>query len=301
MSSPAPDVSVVFETENEDPNHRIRLTDVMESWLRQTARARVAEWIVVSPRPASSEETALLGRAPARWIERPGARYYGLKNDGVREARGRFIALADSDALPADDWLERALDVLEQSGAIVALVTGRTRYLSGPFSRELAIAQLPNQTDQAHDTTHFLAHNVLLRADTVRPLLFAGEGIRLGSDTHLAGRLTETGYRLRYDPSLRVTHNYSRHWTELYRHCVVIGYANGRFQEHTGEPHPNRLWDFAGRVRLLLARWREIRQPLRIPFWRLPVSLFFFAGYSAAVAHGYGMAVRSKPEPFARF
>jgi glycosyltransferase involved in cell wall biosynthesis len=301
MSLPEPDVSVVFETENEAPNHRIRLTDAMESWLRQTARSRVAEWIVVSPRPASSEEAALLQKAPARWIERPGTRYYGLKNDGIRQTRGQFIALADSDVLPADDWLERALDVLERSDPSVALVTGRTRYLPGPFSRELAIAQLPNQADLPHDTTHFLAHNVLLRTDIVRPLLFCGDRVRLGSDTHLAGRLTETGYRLRYDPSLRATHNYSRHWTELYQHCVAIGYANGRFQEYMGEPHPNRLRDFAGRVRVLIARWREIRRPMGIPFRRLPLSLFFFAAYSTAVACGYEMAVRGKPEPFSRF
>jgi glycosyltransferase involved in cell wall biosynthesis len=301
MSFPEADVSVVFETENEEPNHRIRLTDVLEAWLRQTARSRVAEWIVVSPRPASAEEAALLQKAPARWIQSPGARYYGLKNDGIREARGRLIALADSDALPADDWLERALEVLESSDASVALVTGRTRYLPGPFSRELAIAQLPNQEDLPHDTTHFLAHNVLLRADIVRPLLFDAAEIRLGPDSHLARRLIETAHRLRYDPSLRVSHNYSRRWTELYRHCVVIGFAYGRFQGLTGERHPNRLWDLAGRVRLLMARWSEIRRPLGIPFWRLPLSLFFFVAYSTAISRGYEMAVRAKPEPFARF
>jgi hypothetical protein len=212
VNSPEPDVSVVFETENDEPNHRIRLTDVMASWLRQTAVARVAEWIVVSPRTATPEEKALLARAPARWIERSGARYYGLKNDGIRQARGRFIAMADSDALPADDWLEIALAVLERSDPSVALLTGRTRYMPGPFSREMAIAQLPNQADLSRDTTHFLAHNVLLRTEIVRSLLFSGDEIRLGSDTHLAGRLIETGYRLRYDPSLRATHNYGRHW-----------------------------------------------------------------------------------------
>ncbi len=210
----------------------------MESWLRQTARARVAEWIVVSPRPAAPEETALLARAPARWIEKPGTRYYGLKNEGIRRARGRFIALADSDALPADDWLESALAVLERSDPSVALLTGRTRYLPGPFSREMVIAQLPNQADLPHDTTHFLAHNVLLRAEAVRPLLFAGDAIRLGSDTHLAGRLIESGYRLRYDPSLRVTHNYGRHWSELYRHCMVIGYALGTLSGVHGRTAP---------------------------------------------------------------
>jgi hypothetical protein len=301
VSSPEPDVSVVFETENDEPDHRIRLTDVMASWLRQTALARVAEWIVVSSRTATPEEKALLARAPARWVERSGTRYFGLKNEGIRQARGRFIALADSDALPADDWLEIALEVLERSDPSVAILTGRTRYLPGPFSLEMAIAQLPNQADRPHDTTHFLAHNALLRTEVVRSLLFSGDAIRLGSDTHLAGQLIETGYRLRYDPSLRVTHNYGRHWNELYRHCVVIGYAFGRFQEHIGRPHPNRLWDFAGRLRVLLARWREFRRPLRIPLWRLPLSFFFFAFYSLAAARGYEMAVRGRPEPFARF
>jgi hypothetical protein len=301
MSSPEPDVSVVFETENEAPNHRIHLTDVMASWLRQTARSRVAEWIVVSLRPPSSEEAALLESAPARWVERPEMRYYGMKNEGIRQARGRFIALADSDALPADDWLERALEVLERSDPNVALVTGRSRFQPGPFSREMAIVQLPNQADMPHDTTHFLAHNVLLRAEILRPLLFSGDGIRLGSDTHLARHLVETGHRLRYDPALRVTHNYSRSWTEIYRHCVVIGYAYGRFQQHAGEPRRNLLRDFVGRVRLLTARWREIRGPLEIPLWRLPLSLSFFALYSTALAHGQDMARRGKPEPFAPF
>lgn len=64
---------------------------------------------------------------------------------------------------------------------------------------------------------------------------------------------------------------------------------------------PNRLWDFAGRLRVLFARFRELRHPLKIPLRRLPLSLFFFAAYSMAIAHGYEMAVRGRPEPFARF
>jgi hypothetical protein len=64
LSSPEPDVSVVFETENDEPNHRIRLTDVMKAWLRQSAVARVAEWIA-SPRPATPEGGAAGGGARA--------------------------------------------------------------------------------------------------------------------------------------------------------------------------------------------------------------------------------------------
>jgi glycosyltransferase involved in cell wall biosynthesis len=299
MSSIPPDVSIVFETENEQPHHRIRLTDGMGAWLRQTARSRVFEWIVVSTRPPSSEEEAILRRAPARWIEWPEGRYYGLKNRGIREARGRFVALADADAVPADDWLERALEVLENAGPDVVLVTGRTRYLPGLFSREMAIAQLPNQEDAPHATSHFLAHNVLLRPSIVSPMLFSGDTIRLGSDTHLAGRLVQAGYRLLYDPSLSAVHNYGRNWSGIYRHCLVLGYGYERFRQSTGEPRARLLRDFAGRMRVLLERWRTLRGPLGLSVMRLPLSLSFFLLYSTALAHGMAQAQRGRPEPFA--
>jgi len=293
------DVSVVFETENEQPNHRIRLTDVMAAWLRQTARSRVAEWIVVSTREASPEEEVLLGKAPARWIRRPEERYYNLKNQGILQARGRFVALADADAVPADDWLERALGVLENASPDVALVTGRSRFQAGPFCREMAIAQLPNQEDRPQETTHFLAHNVLLRPSVVGPLLFSGGTIRLGPDTHLAGRLLKAGYRLLYDPSLLVVHNYARRSTEIYRHCLVIGYAFESFRQSSGEPGAGLVWDFFGRIRLLMARWQTLRGPLGMSLWRFPLSLIFFVFYSTALAHGIAMARQGKPEPFA--
>jgi len=301
MSAAPPDVSIVFETENEQPGHRIRLVDGMRAWLRQTARSRVAEWIVVSTRPPSPEEKALLEQAPARWIEWPEGRYYGLKNRGIREARGKFIALADADVVPADDWLERALGVLEKADADVAMVTGRTRYLPGPFSREMAIAQLPNQEDEPHPTTHFLAHNVLLRPSIVSPMLFSGDTIRLGSDTHLAGRLLDSGYRLLYDPSLSTVHNYARRWSEIYRHCLVIGYSYERFALSTGEPRAKLLRDFLGRMRLLMERWRDLRRPVGLSRWRLPLSFFFFVFYSTALAHGIAQVQRGKPEPFAQW
>jgi glycosyltransferase involved in cell wall biosynthesis len=301
MTETLADVSIVFETENEQPGHRIRLVDGMEAWLRQTARSRVAEWIIVSTRPPSPEEAAILRRAPARWIEWPEGRYYGLKNRGIREARGRFVALADADVVPADDWLERALEVLENAGPDAALVTGRTRYLPGVFSREMAIAQLPNQEDAPHATTHFLAHNVLLRPSIVNPMLFSGDTIRLGSDTHLAGRLLEAGYRLLYDPSLLTVHNYARRWTEIYRHCLVIGYSYESFGLSTGEPRARLLRDFLGRLRILMERWRILRRPMGLSVWRLPLSFSFFVFYSTALAHGIALAQRGKAEPFAEW
>ena len=297
MNHPA-DVSLVFETANDLPDRRIRFAEVVEAWKRQTRADRVLEWLVVATREPTPAETGLLSGVPIRWLVRPELVYFQQKNAGIAEARGAFIAFADSDALPAEDWLERALGVLEHADPGVALVAGRSRYLPGLFSREMELAQLGEHTDDPHDTAAFLAHNVLLRSDAVRASgLFRGDTIRLGSDTELAGRLREAGFRLRYDPSLRATHNYSRRWNNLYRSCVGVGYSYGRFQQHAGGSHPNRVWDFAGRMRVLLSRWRQSRRLVGLPFWRFPLSFLFFVMYCVAIAHGYELAIRGKPRP----
>lgn len=301
MSPSAPDVSVVIDTETEVPSHRISLRDSLDSWRKQTSRDRVLEYLVVSPRPATAGETELLQGLPARWIERPGLRYYDMKNEGIRMSRGRYVALADSDTRLSEDWLERALETLETGDPRVALVTGRTRYFTGPFSRELAIAQLPHQSDSGSDTHHFLAHNVLFRGDILRARLFRGGHIRLSPDTDLASRLLEDGYRLRYEPALAVTHNYAAGWRELWMHCEVVGYHDARYRAFANERVPGTLRNATGRFRVLLRRLFELRDPTGIPRRRLPLSILFLAGYCAAVGRGFARGRKGRPEPFAQF
>jgi glycosyl transferase family 2 len=295
------DVTIVIDTETEEPGHRLGFLDCLRGWRGQTRADRVLEYLVVSAREATTVEQEALEGLPARWLHRPALRYYELKNEGIRESRGAYVALSDSDTRPAEDWLERALEVFEREESSLALVTGRTRYLPGPFSRELALAQLPHQGDSGFDTTHFLAHNVLLRGDVIRSVPFEGAHIRLGADTHLAGRLIEASYRLRYEPGLRVTHNYARSWDDVYHHCVVIGYHDARFRRQIGRRLPGAIRDAVGRTRVLARRLRHLRRPAGIPLARVPLSLLFFLFYSTAVARGYARAVAGAPEPFAPF
>lgn len=294
------EVSVIFETENEAAGHGIHLEDVLAAWKRQTRRDRVLEWIVVANRAPSAAEAGLLEGEPARWILRPDLRYYAQKNFGISESRGELIALADADAAPEADWLEHAMRALEAGAPDTALVTGKSTYRKGPFSRELALAQLPNQQLEAGETTHFLAHNVLMRRRAVAPLLFSGGHIRLGSDTHLADRLREGGWKIRYEPAARVTHNYGR-LSEMYMHCVVIGYSNAKFEAHVGARPRSATIDAAGRFRVLARRLWPLRRAVGIPIARVPLSLMFFAAYAAMVGVGYRKFRRGLPEPFAAF
>lgn len=301
MNRPA-DVSLVFETANDQPHRRIRFAEIVVAWKGQTRADRVLEWLVVSPREETPAEKDLLAGAPIRWLVRPGLAYYAQKNAGLAEARGALVAFADADALPARDWLERALDVLDNADTDVALVAGRSRYLTGPFSREMALAQLGEQTDFPHETNQFLAHNVLLRADAVRAAgRFQGDTIRVGSDSDLAERLAEAGYRLQYEPAMRATHHYDPKWSNVvYKLSAGTGYALGRFQKQRRGRPPNRIWSFAGRMRVLLSRWRKSRRTLGLSLWRFPLSVLFFVMYSVAFGYGYDLAMRDKPKPFAR-
>jgi hypothetical protein len=300
MTSPA-DVSVVFETENEGPKRRIRLADVMAAWRRQTSAERVLEWIIVAPRRPTAEEERLMNGVPARWIERGDLRYFDQKQHGVLESRGRYVALADSDARPDEDWLEHALEVLDGGDPRIALVTGKTRYLPGPFSREVTIAQLPNQQDSARDTIHFLAHNALLRTEIGQRVGFEGGHVRLGASTDLAQRLITAGYRVRYEPRLSATHNYAERFGQLWKHFVVIGYADAVFRSFRGGKHPSLLWEGIGRMRVLGRRLKELRRPARIPNRRVPLSLLFFLYFTVAHAVGSARGRKRLPEPFAEF
>lgn len=308
MSDPGAAVSIVLETETPGEGRRIGFEDSIRGIRRQTRLDRVVELLIVSAAPPPQAWRTAVAQASAasptvsmRWLERPGLRYYDLKNAGISESRGRYVILSDGDTVLAPDFVERALAAVERSEPSVAAVTGRTRYLEGPFSRELALAQLPNQEDRAGETTHFLAHNVIFRGDVLRDEKFRGGHLRLFPDQDLAGRLLSRGLRIRYDPALGVTHNYLRGWGELAAHCEVIGYHDARFRVFSGARVPGAARDALGRFRVLAGRLRRLRRSVGISAARAPASLAFLAAYSFAVARGYSAFLRREPEPFAEF
>jgi len=71
------DVTVVLETETETASQRLHFPDTLDAIARQTARDRVLELLVVSPRSPTIEEKSALEASglPLRLIERPGLRY----------------------------------------------------------------------------------------------------------------------------------------------------------------------------------------------------------------------------------
>ncbi len=291
-------VSLVIETETDEPGHDIRLIDVIAAWRSQTAAGRIDEWIVVASRSPSPAEQRALADLPHVWLARPGLRYHENKNAGIAISKGAFVALADSDVRPARDWLERALAAIETTGPRVALVTGRSAYAPGPFSRELALAQWPNHGSEAADVTHFLAHNILLRGEVARAFPFpeSEAELRHGPDASLAERLRAEGWTLRYDPSLRMTHNAATSLSEVWRHCLAHGHTEARFRQARGLPQTGVLHEGVGRLRVLFRRLLQGGTDVGIGAARLPFAFAFYAAFAATLAVGRWKAERGEPE-----
>jgi glycosyltransferase involved in cell wall biosynthesis len=296
-----PDVSLVFETDNNWEHRRIRLVDVVDMWKRQTAAARILEWLVVATRPICPEEERALADLPYRWIVQPDAAYYAQKNAGIAQSRGMYLALVDSDERPEPDWLDQALAAMEAAPAEVAVIAGRTGYDHGPFSMEMTVAHFPFQHPNASDVLYVGGGSSLFRGDVLRRFLFEGEHIRHGADVDLALRLRQAGYRVVYDPSAKMTHNYTDHLGDLWAHVVMKGHAFALYSEFRGRRRRHPVIDAVGRFRALIRRLGELRRSLEVPFLRLPLSAVFFAWYVVAAGHGYALGLRGKPVPSSRF
>lgn len=297
----AADVSLVIETENEQEHRRIRLADNVAAWRSQTAQDRILEWIIVAQRPIRAEEERILAQMPYRWVVRPGASYYEQKNAGIDLTRGRFILLADSDDRPDAGWLAQALQSLEAAPPDVALVTGRTRYDRGPFSREMTIAHFPFQEQDVRDVLTVGAGNSLSVGDVLRRFRFEGDHIRHGPDVDLAYRMRDEGLRVVYDPRLRMTHNYTDRLADLWGHVAMKGHAFALYAAFRGQRRRSPLRDAIGRYRVLLARLYRLRAATEIPPWRLPLSAAFYAWYVVAAGYGYGLGSRHRAAPPFRF
>ena len=291
-------VSLIVETETDEAGHRIRLTDVIEAWKKQTAAHWIGEWIIVASRPPSPDEQTSLSGLPQRWLLAPGLRYHQNKNAGMAASRGAYVALTDSDVLPALDWLERAVEALESSGDRTALVTGRSVYAPGPFSRELALAQWPNHGPTTAEASHFLAHNILFRGEVARRYAFPeGEAeLRHGPDTALAELLRAEGWVLRYEPALRMTHNAAGSLRQVWRHCVAHGQTEARFLQARGAARAGALREAVGRVRVLWRRTIRRGRDVGIGLARLPVSFTFYTAFAAMLAIGRLKAGTGRPE-----
>jgi GT2 family glycosyltransferase len=113
-----PEASVVIPA-----SRQARLAAALEALDRQTVDRDRFEVVVVRD-PGAGVRVAPPGELEVRVIDGPQrANIAGLRNAGWRAARARLVVFTDDDCRPAADWLERILDAVDGS---TALIQGRT-------------------------------------------------------------------------------------------------------------------------------------------------------------------------------
>lgn len=118
---PAADVSVVIPVYN----HERFVSAAIESVLSQTVQPREVLCIDDGSTDGSRRvvETLALQYPSVRFWSRPNEGAHRTINEGIREARGRYVAILNSDDLYHPERLWRALAVLEKDPGVTAVAT----------------------------------------------------------------------------------------------------------------------------------------------------------------------------------
>jgi cellulose synthase/poly-beta-1,6-N-acetylglucosamine synthase-like glycosyltransferase len=138
------------------------------------------------------------------------------RNLGIRRARGRFIALIDSDAYPRKDWLSRALENLEGDAGIVGGPNlsppgdCRMRKASNDIlsSRIAAGSFSARYSGRARrDVEELPSCNIVFRRDIFMRVGGFDTSLLTAEDAKFCFQVRELGKRVVYSPDVVVYHH----------------------------------------------------------------------------------------------
>jgi glycosyltransferase involved in cell wall biosynthesis len=191
---------------------------------RQSIPVREVQVILVGSAEQCAHWQALLGTDSSFYsvetIPASGAHYYRLKNRGVKAAMGDIIVLADTDVVPAQDWLA-GIDESFRAGAEAS--AGLSMFycdLKTPWPQwMLDVAAsiswgfiLGRRNERWIEPRGFLSHNIAFRRSVVEKHLYPEEFGRTCAGSVLYTRLVEDGVKIVLNPRQRVYHAFSLRW-----------------------------------------------------------------------------------------
>jgi GT2 family glycosyltransferase len=192
-------VSVIVPT----LNRRSLLERLLQSLFGQTLSSDKFEVIVVND--GSADDTAELVKAFQHkqsnlvFFEQQRRGPAAARNTAGRAARGKYLAFTDDDCVPAEDWLERLIEVFERTGAVA--VQGRTS------TNDAACSPLTNQVKNEKGMFGVPTCNAGYRKDIFDQVGGFDESFPFphNEDADLAWRVEKLG-RIPFAPEVHVIH-----------------------------------------------------------------------------------------------
>jgi mycofactocin system glycosyltransferase len=177
----------------------------------------------------------------------PGAaRNTGLAALTREGATGDLVAFLDSDCEPPPGWIARlaghfadplvAIAAPRITGLAAQTAAGRYTEANGA----LDLGDRPGRVMPKSAISYVPTAAVLARREALlqvaRDRCVFDESLRVGEDVDLIWRLHEAGWRVRYDPSVKVTHHEPATWAELLTRRYRYGTSAAALaQRHPGD------------------------------------------------------------------
>lgn len=288
-----PSLSLVVEWENARLTEVRRAHAMLERLLSEldetTMGAAAVEILLafdpreIDPRVVAAAAERLRRRAgptvPVEEVAVPGGRYYQLKNEGARRARGEIIVFLDSDVLPETGWLRHLLATFDDPTVQVAAgnsyidpgsLYGRIFALTWYFSSRSA-----DGPPAAGGTN--MVNNIAVRREVFDRYPFPDDAtLYIAQCQSWADALRQAGIEIYLNPSARVAHPPPR----FFRSALINGHDAGRRLRRPGD-----RWKDAGRAAYAGLRYRLNVARARVATERRSVGLSR-AGVPLALAVG---------------
>lgn len=186
------------------------------------------EVVVVSNGSSETFSGWLQGIVPiwAKLLELPDANAYVARNRGVADSSGKVVFLTDADCQVEAGWVEAGLTAIDQGASVVQGFSG-----SADDSRA---SQLVQRRYEAHlrrvgpgSATECDTRNMAVTRAVFQSVGFREE-FRRTSDTEFGLACEAAGFRVAYEPSMRVRHSHEGGARLLLAKQVCHGWGSRR-------------------------------------------------------------------------
>lgn len=223
-------------------NQAIGLKRCLEALEHQSYPQHLYEVIVVDNGSDLDEDiagvVAQFQQAVLADESQPGS--YAARNRGISLAKGPVIAFTDADCIPAPDWIEQGIAILQQTPNC-GFIAGKIKITFQEADRPTAVELYeslwyPLSQQEFVETEHFGATaNVFTRTEVLQQIGVFDSALKSNGDREWGQRVYAAGYTLRYAETVCVDHPARHSLAQLHSRARRI--MGGRYDLQQKQAH----------------------------------------------------------------